>query len=215
MRKNEELICLARKCWKNMMENEPNLVIPLINEMLDCNIPSKEKVKIQSRPENVLEESEGLCVDIVDLFIADKKYEMVCVCSIDGIMLLSCMDRVKKTPQNVYGHIAHFMLLEDADVWSLDANANNVRIKAKGIMDYSSNEIVNKKLWFLIPLVLLNFAKDKELVHKYYFYRADISKIMMHLLTALMVEVRGGNLDETTSKVVLAQCNSILDFLNN
>ena len=216
MRKKEELIKLARMCWKDMVENAPNLMIPLINEMLDCNIPLKAAVKLQSKVESVEEESEGLCVDVAELFITDQKYELVCVCSGDEIMLLSCMDRTPKSPENAYGRVAHFILLEESEVWSPDSMKNNyVSIKAKGILDYSINELLEKKLWFLLPFLLLNFVKNKDLYDKDYSLRVRASNQMTYLLGNLLTEVAEGNVEEYVAVIVFKQCRRILDNFTN
>lgn len=213
MTKNNEVIKMARLCWKDMIEKAPNHMVPLLNEMMDYNIPLKAKVKLRSKVESVVDEVEGLYIDAVDLLVDDCKLEVVCICSEEGIMLMSCMNRMDKGPESIYGRIAHFILLEDESEWSPDANDNNVRINAKGVLDYSTNELLEKRLWCLVPFVLLHVVREKASFERYYALRAEVANLMTEMLSTLKTDMQAGMIDDFTSNVILSQCITILEHL--
>lgn len=175
--------------FRTLCEKNPKLLIPVINEVFGTHYSMTEKVRLLSGEHHILqdsetEESDGLEERITDscICIENRLYHLECQSNPDGTMILRmveydffiALEQAGKSEDGVYkmdfpASAVLYLRHNDSTPEYLkmiirfpEGESVTYRIPVVKVKNYTEQDIVNKRLYFLIPYYIMRYENTPE-----------------------------------------------------
>ena len=215
-----------------MMTDCKRLIVPLVNEMFGENWQETENVELYQNEVFITTGADEKRITDSNFTIGNsRRYHIECQSSVDGTMTVRIFEYstqiaittaesdVSKTVFTMPASGILYLRCNDSTPDSHEIVVNtpggtvSYKIPIVKIKDYSLDDMLSKKLFFLIPFYFFNYSLEK--MEKDHALIEDMKNTYLKLWDQLESLVQQGKISEFEKSAIKAMCDKVAQSLTN